>query len=105
MALGPWLFGTAVSRTIAIEVVNFHRAGHLVFAVAVFAAVVTVVATWWLRIPTSTTIALGGAMVGAAIFSGHAILIHWAGVLKLFGGLLGSLIVGFAIAYRLTILF
>lgn len=28
LGIGPWVFGTAVSRTIAIEVVNFHRAGH-----------------------------------------------------------------------------
>lgn len=105
LGIGPWVFGTAVSRTIAIEVVNFHRAGHVVFAVAVLAAVMTVTLTWWLRIPTSTTIALGGGMVGAAILSGHSALIHWDGVVKLLGGLFGSLVVGFVVAYGLTVLF
>ena len=43
--------------------------------------------------------------MGAAILSGHSALIHWDGVVKLLGGLFGSLAVGFVVAYGLTVLF
>ncbi|MDA8194560.1 MAG: inorganic phosphate transporter [Thermaerobacter sp.] len=102
IGLGPVVFGTAVSHTIAVEVVNFAQAGPLVLLVALLAAVVTLLTTWWMKIPTSTTIALGGGMVGATLVSGRIHLIHWAGVAKLIAGLVGSVVLGFVVALVLT---
>ncbi len=104
IGLGPVIFGTAVSHTIALEVVNFQAAGRQVMLVALLAALGTLLLTWRLRIPTSTTIALGGGMVGAAILSGKSQLIHWSGVAKLGIGLVGSVVIGFFAAWILTTL-
>lgn len=102
IGLGPILFGTAVSHTIAVEVVDFQQAGLLVLMVSLFAALMTLAATWWLKMPTSTTIALGGGMVGATLASGQIHLIHWLGVGKLVTGLLGSVGLGFVAAFMFT---
>ncbi|MCL4319223.1 MAG: inorganic phosphate transporter [Firmicutes bacterium] len=104
IGLGPIIFGTAVSHTIALEIVNFRAAGHEVLLVALLAALGTLLLTWRLRIPTSTTIALGGGMIGAAFLSGKGQLVHWSGVAKLGIGLVGSVVIGFLVAWILTTL-
>lgn len=102
IALGPLLFGTAVSHTVAVEIINFRRAGFSVLAAALIAAILTLLITWWLRLPSSTTIALTGGMVGATLLDGRAALIHWGGVAKVGGGLVGSVLVGYMVAFLVT---
>ena len=102
IAIGPVLFGTAVSHTIAVEVVNFQKAGMVILAVALFSALLTLLITWLLRVPSSTTIALTGGMMGAALSDGYAQLIQWTGVLKVIGGMVGSVIIGFIVAYLIS---
>ncbi len=102
IAVGPLLFGTAVSHTIAVEIINFHRAGFSVLTAALIAAIMTLLITWRLRLPSSTTIALAGGMVGATLLNGQAALIHWGGVAKVVGGLFGSVLVGYIVAFWVT---
>lgn len=99
---GPILFGTRVSHTIAVEIVNFQAAGHQVLAVSLLAAVVTLLVTWRLSVPTSTTMALAGGMVGTVVMAGHTGWIEWAGIIKVSVGLVGSVMVGFLVAFLLT---
>ncbi len=96
---GPIIFGTRVSHTIAVEIVNFQAAGHSVLALSLLAAVLTLGVTWRMSIPTSTTMALAGGMVGTALAAGHLDWIRWAGILKVSVGLVGSVLVGFGIAF------
>jgi PiT family inorganic phosphate transporter len=100
--LGPLLFGTAVSHTIAVEVVDFQRASHAILVYALVAAVATLAVTWRLRIPTSTTLALAGGMIGAAWAGGASQWIHWQGLVKIGAGLVGSVLIGFAVAFLLS---
>lgn len=100
--VGPILFGTRVSHTIAVEIINFQGVSHTVLALSLLSAVLTLGVTWNFSIPTSTTMALGGAMIGVALAYGHFSWVHWAGIIKVFGGLLGSVGVGFGIAYGLS---
>ncbi len=102
MLLGPVLFGTRVSHTIAVEIVNFQVAGHLSLAMALLAAVLTMGVTWYLRIPTSVTLALAGGMMGAVLAQGHANWIEWTGILKVCIGLVGSVVVGFGVAFLIS---
>lgn len=104
IGLGPVVFGTRVSHTIAVEILAFPRAGKDVLVIALLAALLTLGVSWWQRLPTSATVALAGGMVGAALFAGKGQLIHWAGVLKVAVGLLGSVVVGFLVAYVLSLL-
>ena len=96
---GPIIFGTRVSHTIAVEIVNFQAAGHGALALSLLAAVLTLGVTWRMSIPTSTTMALAGGMVGTALASGHMDWIRWSGVLKVSVGLVGSVMVGFGMAF------
>ena len=102
IALGPLLFGTAVSHTIAVEIINFRQAGWSVLAAALVAAILTLLITWWLGMPSSTTVALTGGMVGATLLDGQEVLIHWGGVAKVVEGLVGSVLVGYVVAFLIT---
>ncbi|MCY0909233.1 inorganic phosphate transporter [Sulfobacillus sp. hq2] len=102
IGLGPMVFGTAVSHTIAVEIINFQVAGYGVLTGALLAALFTLLVTWKMKMPTSTTVALGGGMIGAALVSGHARDIHLLGIVKLLIGLLGSVGLGFLAAWLLT---
>lgn len=102
MLVGPFLFGTRVSHTIAVEIVNFQMAGHMVLAMALLGAVLTLGVTWYLSVPTSATLALAGSMVGAVAVDGHWGWIEWPGVIKVVVGLVGSVGLGFLAAYGLS---
>jgi len=99
VGLGPFLFGTAVSHTIAVEIVDIPAAGPSLADAALAGALSTLLVSWWLKVPSSTTIALAGGMVGAALLTGHGALVHWDGVAKVGLGLLGSVAVGFLAAW------
>jgi PiT family inorganic phosphate transporter len=99
VGLGPLLFGTAVSHTIAVEIVNLSAASPALADAALAGALGTLLVTWWLKVPSSTTIALAGGMVGAALLTGHGPLVHWGGVAKVALGLVGSVAVGFLVAW------
>lgn len=102
IAFGPVFFGTAVSHTIAVEILNVGRTGSLVLAVSLASSVMTLGVSWWLRVPSSTTVALAGGMIGAAVVDGGAAAIHWMGVAKVGVGLVGSVAMGFLVAFGLT---
>nr|WP_172624083.1 inorganic phosphate transporter [Rhodanobacter glycinis] len=63
------LWGTAVAATIAAGIVNTGviEAGPQLLVCALLAAIVWNLITWWLGLPSSSSHALVGALVGAAI--------------------------------------
>ncbi|GLQ97020.1 inorganic phosphate transporter [Dyella mobilis] len=63
------LWGTAVAATIAAGIVNTGvvEAGPQLLICALLAAIVWNLITWWLGLPSSSSHALVGALVGAAI--------------------------------------
>lgn len=102
VALGPVLFGTRVAGTIAVAIVDFSGTGPGVLDVALFAALATLAVSWRLRIPSSTTPALAGGMVGAAWAAGDGRFIHWLSLIRVGVGLVGSVVIGFALTYVVT---
>lgn len=96
---GPFLFGTQVSHTIAVEIVNFQVVGPRLLAAALAGTVSTLGVAWWRSVPTTATLALAGSMTGAALADGHLSWIEWGGVLKVALGVVGSVVVGFMVAY------
>ena len=104
MVVGPFLFGTRVSHTIAVEIVNFEHVSSWVLMMALFSAIATLSMTWLMKIPTSVTLALTGGMVGSAIATGDARWISWHGIVKVLVGLMGSVSMGFCVAFLFTTL-
>ena len=78
--LGPLLLGTAVANTIATIVeVPAAAAVHVVGA-ALTAAVTWNVITWWRGLPSSSSHALVGGLIGAGVVEAGMGAINWGGV-------------------------
>lgn len=81
--VGPFLFGVAVASTVGDEVVEAARMTPTAMDAALVATVVWMLLSWFLRIPSSSTHALIGGLVGAAISASGADAIHGDGLLKI----------------------
>ncbi len=88
--IGPFLFGVAVATTIGNEVLNDTQVRLSVTLAALIASVVWNIITWWLGIPASSSHALIGGLIGAAVVESG-----W-GVVKLAG--LGKVVLALAIS-------
>jgi len=88
--VGPFLFGVAVATTLGNEVLNDSQVKLSVTLAALVASIVWNIITWWLGIPSSSSHALVGGLVGAAVVESG-----W-GVVKLAG--LGKVVLALAIS-------
>jgi len=88
--IGPFLFGVAVATTIGNEVLNDTQVKLSVTLAALIASIVWNIITWWLGIPSSSSHALVGGLIGAAVVENG-----W-GVVKLAG--LGKVVLALAIS-------
>lgn len=75
--LGPLLFGTAVAKTVGSEIVNPTSITVTVILAALTGAIVWNVVTWYFGIPSSSSHALIGGILGAVIVSTGAQVIEW----------------------------
>lgn len=96
---GPFLFGVAVATTIGHEVLVGRAVTMSVILSALGSAIVWNIVTWLLGIPSSSSHALIGGLVGAAVlgFGFEAILI--GGLLKVLAALLLSPLFGLLAGY------
>ncbi|MEM4725050.1 MAG: inorganic phosphate transporter [Candidatus Hadarchaeum sp.] len=92
---GPFLFGVAVATTIGHEVVAEQAITVAVIASALVAAVVWNVFTWQVGIPSSSSHALIGGIIGAAVTAQGFKAILLGGLLKVVIALLISPPLGF----------
>jgi inorganic phosphate transporter, PiT family len=100
--LGPFLFGVTVATTIGDEVAQSNVLNLEVIAACLIGAIVWNVLTWTLGIPSSSSHALIGGMVGA-VFAGAgfgAIKLH--GLEKVLIALFASPLIGFAFGFAIT---
>jgi PiT family inorganic phosphate transporter len=89
-SIGPFLFGVAVATTLGGEVLNDSQVKLSVALAALIASIVWDIITWWLGIPSSSSHALIGGLIGAAVIESG-----W-GVVKLAG--LGKVVLALAIS-------
>jgi PiT family inorganic phosphate transporter len=105
--VGPFLFGVAVATTIGNELLDENALNQSVIISALFSAVAWDLITWYIGIPSSSSHALLGGLLGAAILASrglHVVLV--GGLVKIIVALLLSpvagLVVGF-IVMRITL--
>ena len=98
---GPFLFGVAVATTIGREVVQPHASTIAVALAALLAASSWNLITWFLGIPSSSSHALVGGLIGAAVlgYGIDAVQIH--GLTKVGAALLLSPLLGLMGGYLL----
>jgi PiT family inorganic phosphate transporter len=87
VSAGPWLFGTRVAHTIVFRVVDVVHLGPAVLLAALIGSLLTLVLAWRMRLPTSTTLALVGALAGAGWASAGARAVVWRGIGQVLGGM------------------
>ncbi len=93
-----FVVGTAVANTIAKTVRTDYDGVAVTFA-ALFAAVVWNFVTWRFGMPSSSSHAIIGGLVGAGLAAGGLDAIDWASVEKAGAGIVLSPAVAFAIAF------
>jgi len=91
---GPFLFGVAVATTIGQEVVQPYANTLAIVLAALLAAIVWNLITWSLGIPSSSSHALIGGLVGATILGYGVDGVQLHGLVKIIAALLLSPLVG-----------
>ena len=100
--IGPFLFGVAVATTIGNDVVNGHAISLSVVIAALLAAITWSLLTWWLGLPSSSSHALIGGLIGAAVMQGGWGVIQPAGLAKVLLALALSPLLGLLAGYFVT---
>ncbi len=99
--LGPLLFGVAVATTIGKEFVDPDAITVTALIAALTAANTWNIITWWFGIPSSSSHALAGGLVGAALIYGGVAIIKMDGLIKIALALFLSPILGFIFGWIL----
>ncbi len=96
---GPFLFGVAVAKTIGAEVVAVQEVTVPALIAALLGAILWNLFTWLLRLPSSSSHALIGGLVGAISSTSGLESIHPAGLGKVFLALLLAPFLGLIVGY------
>jgi PiT family inorganic phosphate transporter len=97
--VGPFLFGVAVANTIGNEVVGAQAVTVPVALAALISAIFWNLLTWLLGIPSSSSHALIGGFVGAAVTGYGLGIVHLEGMYKVALGLFISPVIGLIIGW------
>jgi len=97
--VGPFLFGVAVAETIGRDIVSPEGWTLQVLMAAMVGAIAWNLLTWYLGLPASSSHALIGGLVGAAVIAGGLKVIHLAGLGKVLLALFLSPALGLALGY------
>ncbi len=96
--------GTAVAKTIGAGLVNEATTSQTIVVAALLGAIAWNLLTWRLGIPSSSSHALIGGLLGATILAAGTGAVKWDGVLgKVLIPLVSSPVLGFIIAFFLMI--
>jgi PiT family inorganic phosphate transporter len=95
---GPFVFGTAVAATVGKGIIMPEFSTVEVILAGLVGAIAWDLITWWFGLPSSSSHALIGGLVGSALFVGGFEAIVFGGVERVLVFMVVSPSVGFAIA-------
>jgi inorganic phosphate transporter, PiT family len=98
------VFGLHVAQTVGAGIIDIHVVTDRVIFAALIGAIVWNVVTWLAGIPSSSSHALVGGLIGAGLAKAGLKVIVWDGVLKTAGAIVGSPALGFILALFLILL-
>ncbi len=98
--LALFVVGTAVASTVGKTVKEEFASEAVIFA-ALFAAIAWNYITWYIGMPSSSSHAIIGGLVGAGLAAGGLSAITWSAVQKAAIGIIASPLVAFTIAFVL----
>lgn len=97
------VFGLHVAKTIGAGIVGVDLISDRLIFAALGGAIVWNIVTWLAGIPSSSSHALVGGLVGAGLAKAGLKAIVWQGVAKTAGGIVSSPLVGFVLALALVL--
>ena len=100
---GPFVFGTAVAATVGKGIIQPEFSTLYVIFAGLIGAIVWDLITWWFGLPSSSSHALIGGLVGSALIAGGLNGIIFSGIERVMIFMVVSPSVGFAIAAGFTI--
>ncbi len=100
--MGPIIFGVAVAKAIGSEIVSPSDVSLQVILAALLGAIIWNLITLLLGLPSSSSHALIGGLVGAVVLENGWSAIHFQGILKVLLVLFISPVIGFFAGYLLT---
>ncbi|MDQ3869813.1 MAG: inorganic phosphate transporter, partial [Thermoproteota archaeon] len=100
---GPFVFGTAVAATVGKGIIQPEFSTIYVILAGLIGAIVWDLITWYFGLPSSSSHALIGGLVGSALIAGGLDAIVVPGIEKTLIFMIVSPVVGFAIAFAFAI--
>ncbi len=97
--LGPFLFGTAVAATIGKDLVQSSAITLPVLLIATCSAIIWNIATWYFGLPSSSTHALLGGLVGAVVLTSGPGYLLVGGFVKVLFALFTAPVIGLIVGY------
>jgi PiT family inorganic phosphate transporter len=99
--IAPFVFGVAVATTVGKGLIDTSAISITVVIAATLAAVAWNLVTWFFGIPSSSSHALVGGLLGAAVTSSGFSAVQSAGLLKILAALFLSPILGLLVGFFL----
>jgi len=99
---GPFLFGVAVAKTIGEGIIVPGTISIAVILAALTSAILWNIFTWYFGIPSSSSHALVGALIGAVVVSAGWQAVILPGLLNVLLALFLSPVLGFAVGFLFT---
>lgn len=99
--VGPLFFGATVAKTIASNIVTADAISLQALAVGLLGAIIWNLITWYFGIPSSSSHALIGGLIGAAMISSGWEAVKVSGLIKVLLALFISPVIGFIAGFIL----
>src|SRR5262249_32425721 len=97
-------FGAHVAQTVGVGIVSANVVDARVIFGALMGAIVWNLITWWRGIPSSSSHALIGGLIGAGVSKAGGVAVVWPGVIKTASAIVLSPLTGFFLALALVLI-
>ena len=101
---GPFIFGTAVAATVGKGIIQPEFSTIYVILAGLIGAIVWDLITWYFGLPSSSSHAFIGGLVGSALIAGGLNAIVFPGIEKTLMFMVVSPMAGFAVAFGFAII-
>jgi len=99
------MYSTGVAKTIGGDIVaSAQHVDERIIIAALIGAIVWNLLTWWLGIPSSSSHALVGGIIGAVLVSTGAVGLNFYGIFKIIAGLICSPLAGIITGFIIMLL-
>jgi inorganic phosphate transporter, PiT family len=99
--LGPFLFGVTVAKTVGSDIVDAQLLSLDALVACLLAAIIWNLVTWYFGLPSSSSHALLGALIGVVIFIAGVGVINPNAFYKVLIGLFFSPVAGFIVGFMM----